>query len=312
MARTSPVVVDCRHATANDLPSLRREIYSTLQLHHCVHLLLPNTERASSTEPSLFESLNTPVGDSDIQSTLHIALSFCNFANFSLQRLISPSWPYDTLCEVFRVEDASNANSNVNGEDGKKVIHAAYSTSGLPLHTDMPYLPTPPHYQLLHCIQPAADGGVNTFVNARAVIDDLRCSEPDLVNLLSSQPVRFSAAAGMDHVSESIAPALQLNHDSTQLQCLRLGQTHVAVPGTPSPADSIEDPQMRQQWLHAVDSLYQALMHAPTQQRHQIHLQANQAVLFNNHLMVHDRSSFTSTDRRMHGVYISSDALQCP
>ena len=69
----------------------------------------------------------------------------------------------------------------------------AYTSVALPLHTDLTNQELPPGFQFLHCLANEAEGGGSLFCDGYAIADDLRRSDPEAFDLLStiSIPFRF-------------------------------------------------------------------------------------------------------------------------
>ena len=65
----------------------------------------------------------------------------------------------------------------------------------LPLHTDVPCFDWPPGVLMLHCLQPAASGGENIFVDGFHIAERLRAERPEAFELLSTLSVAFKLAS---------------------------------------------------------------------------------------------------------------------
>ncbi|CUH63435.1 Gamma-butyrobetaine dioxygenase [Thalassovita gelatinovora] len=72
----------------------------------------------------------------------------------------------------------------------------AYTPIALPLHTDLTNQELPPGFQFLHCLANEATGGGSLFCDGYAVAEDLRQSDPEAFEMLStvSIPFRFHDA----------------------------------------------------------------------------------------------------------------------
>eukprot|EP00756_Hemistasia_phaeocysticola_P001493 Hpha_TRINITY_DN11054_c0_g1::TRINITY_DN11054_c0_g1_i1::g.92987::m.92987 len=68
---------------------------------------------------------------------------------------------------------------------------AAYSSLGIPLHTDGPYNMSPLQYQVLQCIKQSPTGGESSLADGRAAVAALRANDPNAFDLLTRTPVRF-------------------------------------------------------------------------------------------------------------------------
>ena len=69
----------------------------------------------------------------------------------------------------------------------------AYTSIALPLHTDLTNQELPPGFQFLHCLANEAQGGGSLFCDGYAIAHDLRETDPEAFELLStiSVPFRF-------------------------------------------------------------------------------------------------------------------------
>jgi gamma-butyrobetaine dioxygenase/trimethyllysine dioxygenase len=83
--------------------------------------------------------------------------------------------------EDLRPDNTTNANTDQLG----------YTDAPIELHTDQPFLPSPPRYQLLQGIAPAEQGGENAFVDAFLAARWLRAHEQPDHDLLAETKVRF-------------------------------------------------------------------------------------------------------------------------
>ncbi|WP_293575428.1 TauD/TfdA family dioxygenase [Phaeobacter sp.] len=67
----------------------------------------------------------------------------------------------------------------------------AYTPIALPLHTDLTNQELPPGFQFLHCLANEAQGGGSLFCDGYAIAEDLRSSDPEAFELLSTVSVPF-------------------------------------------------------------------------------------------------------------------------
>jgi alpha-ketoglutarate-dependent taurine dioxygenase len=75
--------------------------------------------------------------------------------------------------------------SSVQAE-GTSVADSAYGLDGLPLHTDMTYMLSPPGLQIFTMIQPAEVGGESVYADGFAAAELLRLEDPRAFEVLSS------------------------------------------------------------------------------------------------------------------------------
>jgi gamma-butyrobetaine dioxygenase/trimethyllysine dioxygenase len=83
--------------------------------------------------------------------------------------------------EDLRTDNTTNANTDQLG----------YTSSAVELHTDQPFLETPPRYQLLQAIRKADEGGENLVADALAASRFLGSHDEHALRLLRTVQVRF-------------------------------------------------------------------------------------------------------------------------
>ena len=88
----------------------------------------------------------------------------------------------------------------------------AYTAAGLSLHTDNPYRDPAPGIQLLHCIQPAAEGGESLVADGFAIAEALRGREPRAFAALVSRAQRFR------YVDDNASPPVDLSTERPQIE----------------------------------------------------------------------------------------------
>jgi gamma-butyrobetaine dioxygenase len=84
--------------------------------------------------------------------------------------------------EDLRVDNTTNANTDQLG----------YTQAAVELHTDQPFIPHPPTFQLLQCIRTADKGGENSLCDARAAALYLRDVDRTSYDLILNTPVTFN------------------------------------------------------------------------------------------------------------------------
>jgi len=75
--------------------------------------------------------------------------------------------------------------------EGASQADSAYSSDGLPLHTDMCYFRNPPGLQIFCMAQPAVEGGESLFADGLAVAERLRSERPEAFDMLCRTPRRY-------------------------------------------------------------------------------------------------------------------------
>ncbi len=182
----------------------------------------------------------------------------------------------------------------------------AYSTVGLPLHTDNPYRRPCPTVQLLHCLKPAKVGGETILVDGLRAAERLLADYPHEFDLLTSVPVTFrfhTRSAGQDPSSDDVdlramrtiielaadgsIAAVNLNHRSMEAPHSELA--HDFYPAYLRFCDIVNDKSL-------------AL---------RMKLEAGDLIAFDNRRVLHARTGFTTdADRHLQGCYIDMDAVR--
>lgn len=104
-----------------------------------------------------------------------------------------------------------------------QATNAAYTSSDLGFHTDLLYFNSPPHVQLLHCMQSASTGGASVFADAYRAAVDLFHNDPEAFDVLSTVPVNYHYNHPGDNMYRTTKPVIGLRD-------LRLGhKTYVRV-----------------------------------------------------------------------------------
>lgn len=85
-----------------------------------------------------------------------------------------------------RIEDLRTDNTTNQNTD-----QLGYTDAPVELHTDQPFIQSPPRFQLLQAIRSADEGGENIVADARGALEYLRRVDEASWRLLVSTPVRF-------------------------------------------------------------------------------------------------------------------------
>ena len=180
--------------------------------------------------------------------------------------------------EDLRTDNTTNANTDQLG----------YTDAGIELHTDQPFLPDPPRYQLLHCMRTADEGGESFIVDARAAERHFDAEDGPACELLRTTSIRFHRRQkAFERVV--LAPVL--------------GQ---AVKGEPvrfsyfTLAPHRVDFAYMRAYYRAYDA-FTRLVRAPKNQ-YRFALSPGDFVIYDNHRMLHGRTAFRGP-RWLRGVY---------
>lgn len=182
-----------------------------------------------------------------------------------------------------RIEDLRTDNTTNQNTD-----QLGYTDSAVDLHTDQPFIQSPPHFQLLQGIRPAAEGGENYLADAFAAARVLGAHDRRARELLSAVNVRFHRR---QKAFESLVVAPILGEG----------------PGGPIVRYSYftMDPHQvpfaeMEEWYRAYDRFARMVRDRRNQVR--FTLGAGDFLVYDNHRMLHARTSFKGA-RWLRGIY---------
>ncbi|MGW3185006.1 TauD/TfdA family dioxygenase [Kitasatospora sp. NPDC001119] len=154
------------------------------------------------------------------------------------------------------------------GRQGRRVGLAGLGRSDLAAHTESAQLPCPPRLVILACLQPGRAGGESILVDGRAVLGELAGFRPAALAALSApRAAYFGGADGL------FAPVLE-DLPSKRWR-IRLRQDELA---RFSPETQVQMPALRTAIARHTVS---------------VRLAAGQALLLDNHRVLHGRAAFT-------------------
>lgn len=174
----------------------------------------------------------------------------------------------------------------------------AYTSLGLPLHTDNPYRDPVPGVQLLHCLQPAASGGESMFGDGFAAAESFWASDPVAFDLLTSTDVRFEYRSA-DTWLFADRPVISIDA-SGRVDAIAVNHRSMRTESSPA---------VTKAWYDA----YRAFVDLVVQPEftRSVHLQAGEVALFDNTRILHARTAFdTAEPRHLQGCYIDLDAVR--
>ncbi len=182
----------------------------------------------------------------------------------------------------------------------------AYSSIGLPLHTDNPYREPCPTVQLLHCLQPAAEGGASILTDGFEAARRLGHDDPEAFALLTRTPVRFrfhSADHGTEGTSGVDLQAVRsiIEVDATG-EVVAVNVNHRSMEA-PAPGPGVDD-------FYRAYGRFCGLLDHPDLVV-ELTMEAGQLIVFDNRRVLHARTAFnTASARHLQGCYIDIDALR--
>ena len=183
---------------------------------------------------------------------------------------------------TFEVESKPNPNN------------LAYTPIALPLHTDLTNQELPPGFQFLHCLANDAEGGGSLFCDGYAIAEDLRTSDPEAFELLStvSIPFRFH-----DEVTDirNRKKVINLNEDGQVIEiCFN---AHLA--------DFLDlEPSLMAKYYRAYRKYM--IMTRSDDYLVTLKLKGGEMVVFDNRRVLHGRQAFDPNTgyRHLHGCYV--------
>jgi gamma-butyrobetaine dioxygenase/trimethyllysine dioxygenase len=189
-----------------------------------------------------------------------------------------------------RIEDLKTNNTTNKNND-----QLGYTNAAVDLHTDLPFIDSPPEFQLLQCINPAQKGGENYFVNAVALAKYLRFIDKSAYDILTKFEVSFHRQLS-NYTSIYNTPIIRLDEKEEPYQVRSSYFTYA-----PFKYD-----------FHQMEAFYRAyskLTKMSLFYKYNATLSSGDFVLYNNHTMFHARTAFTG-DRHMRGVYFSGEQIR--
>jgi gamma-butyrobetaine dioxygenase len=175
----------------------------------------------------------------------------------------------------------------------------AYTALPLPLHADLCYYESPPGVQLLHCINfEQRTGGVNTFVDAFKVAQDLQSIDPASFDVLTRVLTTFHKNDA-DYYLKYAHPIIQLSHNAREIEAINWSPPFEGTQQI-APQDVAPYYKARRVWSDLLNNPEYTIQHR---------LLPGQIVVFNNRRVLHARSAFDPTQghRLLEGAYLGSD-----
>ncbi|MFO0590197.1 MAG: TauD/TfdA family dioxygenase [Polyangiaceae bacterium] len=182
-----------------------------------------------------------------------------------------------------RIEDLRTDNTTNQNTD-----QLGYTDSPVDLHTDQPFIPSPPRYQLLQGVRPAEVGGENYVVDAFAAARVLGAHDRRARELLSTVNVRFHRK---QKAFESLVVAPILG-EAPSGPIVRY--SYFTMDPHQVPFAEMEE------WYRAYDRFARLVRDPKNQVR--FTLGAGDFLVYDNHRMLHARTAFRGA-RWLRGIY---------
>jgi len=183
-----------------------------------------------------------------------------------------------------RIEDLRTDNTTNQNTD-----QLGYTDARVDLHTDQPFLAEPPRFQMLHCMQPADQGGDNAVSDARAAAEYLRRTDAHAFELLSTVPIRFHRVQ-KSFEKLHVSPLLEVRSGAL----FRVRSSYFTMAPQMLPFERMEA------WYRAYQR-WERLVAEPNHS-YRFRLGAGDFLLYDNWRMLHARTSFRGA-RWVRGVY---------
>ena len=180
--------------------------------------------------------------------------------------------------EDLRTDNTTNENTDQLG----------YTDAPVDLHTDQPFIQSPPRWQLLQGIRAADEGGENYIVDAFAAARLLAAQDRRARDLLSTVPVRFHRK---QRAFESLVEAPILGEGPSG-PMIRYSYFTMAPHHLP-----FED---MEEWYRAYDRFARLVRDPANQLR--FTLRPGDFLAYDNHRMLHARTKFRGA-RWLRGIY---------
>ena len=182
-----------------------------------------------------------------------------------------------------RIEDLRTDNTTNQNTD-----QLGYTDAPVDLHTDQPFIQSPPRWQLLQGVRSAETGGENYIVDAFAAARLLGARDRRARELLSSVPVRFHRK---QRAFESIVDSPLLS-EGPRGPIVRYSYFTMAPHRLP-----FED---MEEWYRAYDRFARLVRDPANQLRFK--LSPGDFLMYDNHRMLHARTKFRGA-RWVRGIY---------
>ena len=182
-----------------------------------------------------------------------------------------------------------------------KPNNQAYTSDGLPNHTDLPYYEYVPGYQLLHCLKNTAKGGNTTIVDGFSVARYLQKNEKEIFDILTNTKVKFK---DNDYTQKSLrifySPIIKLNSEKN-FDEIRINLGAMATL-------DIKSNKMKR--FYEAYRFFYSLLHNK-KYLVEFKLSKGDLLCFDNRRVLHGRTSFDthSGNRHLQGYYIEREEI---
>lgn len=169
----------------------------------------------------------------------------------------------------------------------------------VPPHTDEAYLYSPPGVNVLHCLRPADKGGESVFVDGFYLANQMREHHNADFETLTTHSYPFHRVVPDDGVYQRLRAKIITLDDDGDVAGFRY-HTRTLAPLDMAPHNLTR--------LHRAISKLSQLMMKPVNQAC-IKLNAGEAVMFDNHRVMHARKAFNDPNRYLQICNVSREAF---
>ena len=166
-------------------------------------------------------------------------------------------------------------------------------------HTDEAYLHNPTGIQVLYCLHPADEGGDTILVDGFKLATELKRCDPGAFDLLKSQPQTFMRVVPDDGVYQYTRARVLVTDEHDNPVGIRF-HTRTMAPMDVEP-EVVRD-------VHAANAALSQLMLEPGFQA-RLKLGAGEAVVFDNHRVLHSRTGFSDSRRHLQICNVSRETF---
>ena len=204
-------------------------------------------------------------------------------------------------CELIGVVRSSFSGYTFDVRTEANPVNLAYTNKALELHTDLPPEELAPGIQFLHCRVNDAIGGESLFVDACSVAQAFQAQYPDYFNLLTTLKVPFRYTTNFQDV-RARQVIIELDPHNGEVSGIHFSQHLADVFDFP--------PDIMDKFYPAFRKFGQMLQDPQYLMR--FRLNAGECIVFDNHRVVHGRSSFVagSGARHLRGCYVDRNEMR--
>lgn len=167
----------------------------------------------------------------------------------------------------------------------------------VPPHTDEAFLYSPPGIMVLYCVAQAEEGGETVLVDGFHLADQLKSRDREAFDVLKTQPQTFMRVVPQDGVYQYARARVLTVDEYDNVVGIRF-HTRTMAPLDVEP-DRVAD-------VHRANSLLCELMMDPRNQA-RFRLNPGEAVVFDNHRVMHARTAFSDARRHFQICNVSRE-----